>query len=180
MGKIKDITGWKFGKYTVISFAGLDTRKQATWQVLCECGTVKTIPARSLVHDRVMSCGCYLRQRIQETHRKPDGIAAQNATYASYKKSAHKRELSFTLTEKEFLELTQQVCHYCGSIPENKTVLSSGEFVYNGIDRKDNTLGYELTNCLPCCGRCNRAKGTMSYNEFMQFVANVFNYRNGI
>jgi hypothetical protein len=50
--------------------------------------------------------------------------------------------------------------------------------VFNGIDRVDNTKGYTLENCVPCCTRCNLAKHTMSLTAFKEWVAEVFTHMN--
>ena len=49
-------------------------------------------------------------------------------------------------------------------------------YSYNGIDRKDNTRGYEPDNCLPCCGLCNRMKSALSYGDFMDWIGRVINH----
>jgi uncharacterized protein YuzB (UPF0349 family) len=37
-----------------------------------------------------------------------------------------------------------------------------------GIDRWDNSIGYEEFNCLPCCGVCNRMKSARVASEFIE------------
>ena len=44
------------------------------------------------------------------------------------------------------------------------------EFIYNGIDRKNNDMGYRLDNCVSCCTLCNRRKGGMEYAEFITWI----------
>jgi len=68
------------------------------------------------------------------------------------------------LTDNEALSLIKQPCHYCGN-QEN-----------NGIDRKDNTLGYTIDNSLPCCGRCNISKNDMSYDDFIKHIHQCSKY----
>ena len=36
----------------------------------------------------------------------------------------------------------------------------------NGIDRKDNTIGYSFDNCVSCCGDCNYSKGKQDRETF--------------
>jgi hypothetical protein len=36
-----------------------------------------------------------------------------------------------------------------------------------GIDRKDSSIGYILSNCLPCCSFCNMAKRSTNYDLFV-------------
>ena len=61
--------------------------------------------------------------------------------YTIYGKNAHRRDLPFELSEQRFLDLTKSNCYYCGSTPA--TVVKRGKdiYVYNGIDRKNNTIG---------------------------------------
>lgn len=51
-----------------------------------------------------------------------------------------------------------------------------GNLTYNGIDRKNNTLGYLPDNVVPCCKTCNWAKGKKSYEEFMEYLRRVVNF----
>ena len=58
-GKLKDISGYRFGMLTVVR-RGPDDQKnhKATWQCKCNCGTFKDIRSNDLVRGRVTSCGC--------------------------------------------------------------------------------------------------------------------------
>jgi len=87
----------------------------------------------------------------------------------NYRNSAKKRELSFELTEEQFRDLTKQNCWYCGAKPTQQMIHNSVKdfYLYNGIDRIDNSKGYTLANSLPCCGRCNRMKSSLSAEDFI-------------
>lgn len=67
-----------------------------------------------------------------------------------YFKRTVRKNIPYDLSNEQFEELINNKCYYCGSIDENK---------YNGIDRKDSSLGYTFDNCLTCCGVCNLQKG---------------------
>lgn len=54
------------------------------------------------------------------------------------------------------------------------------EFVYNGIDRMDNSLGYISGNVVTCCQICNRAKGAMLLEDFMLWIKQLVTYRSGV
>ena len=41
-----------------------------------------------------------------------------------------------------------------------------GEFIRNGIDRKDNDKNYTLENSVPCCWTCNRGKMSKTMDEW--------------
>ncbi len=79
-----------------------------------------------------------------------------------YQKGAVERGYTFTLTADEFLALWSQPCDYCGD------ALLSG-----GIDRVDNTRGYEPDNVVPCCSRCNTSKLAMSREQFVGMCKKV-------
>ena len=107
--------------------------------------------------------------------RKSYGESNRNALFLSYKTKAKKRKLLFELTIEQFTKFTQKNCFYCNKIPsqikrQNETY---GEYVYNGIDRKNNNLGYTLENCVSCCKRCNIAKNNMSEWEFLQWLLEI-------
>lgn len=102
-----------------------------------------------------------------------------NAFYYNTKASTIKRGYSFDLTLNEASILSQKVCTYCGKEPDQ--VLSSfRNFIYNGIDRVDNTKGYVSENCVPCCKTCNRMKDTLSLDEFKSHIAKVVLYQKEI
>jgi 5-methylcytosine-specific restriction endonuclease McrA len=104
--------------------------------------------------------------------------AAKNSLYADYRCNAikRKRNYEFLLTKEEFLNLTSQNCFYCGSPPSSikKNTHNNGDYVYNGIDRIDNSKGYVLDNCVPCCKNCNRAKMSLTQEEFKTLITNIY------
>ena len=156
--------GKRFGKLTVIKRDGSTHSRKAIWLCLCDCGKETKVISASLNNGHTKSCGCLAKLEF--------GIASKNMIYASYEKNAIDRNLKFSLTKKEFYDLTQKNCHYCGIEPKQvkSQKFINGNYVYNGIDRKNNKLGYELLNCVSCCKKCNFAKGSMSYNEFIEYI----------
>ncbi len=45
---------------------------------------------------------------------------------------------------------------------------------YNGIDRKNSTLGYTMDNCVTCCGSCNIMKNKFTEEEFISKVISIY------
>lgn len=166
-----DLSGRKFGKLTVIKSTGKTKWHSVIWECLCDCGNTINIPSRNLLTNNTTSCGC--------NFKLPIGIAAFNRLLFSYKKSAEKRGYKFKLSDSEFYELTQQNCYYCNKEPSQIYEIpgANGNFIYNGIDRIDNELGYDLNNCVSCCKWCNRAKDTMSYDEFLNHILKIYEHR---
>ena len=58
MNEFNDLTGQKFGKLTVIGYAGMDKHHNKSWLCECECGNQKVVRQGSLVNDITKSCGC--------------------------------------------------------------------------------------------------------------------------
>ncbi len=59
--KVKDLTGQRFGKWTVIErdwSESTSSKRGARWICRCDCGTVKSVLGYSLKSGRTMSCGC--------------------------------------------------------------------------------------------------------------------------
>lgn len=77
-----------------------------------------------------------------------------NGFYSQYKNNAKRRGYVFEISKEEFQILKSKPCHYCGEQS-------------SGIDRKNNTIGYIVGNCLPCCAVCNRMKMNLEYNHFL-------------
>jgi hypothetical protein len=189
MRKIHDLTGRKFGRWTVIRQSGLKNH-QTTWLCKCECGTERVLVRSTLRSGGSKSCGCYRSEISTERIKKeqcafhlPKGEAAMNRVLHQYKVHAKKRGYEFKLTREKFRELTQKPCHYCGAAPSNVSrnknlKVDTGDFVYSGIDRKDNSIGYFIDNVVPCCKVCNRAKDTMSYEEYLLFVNRSYEHLN--
>jgi len=92
------------------------------------------------------------------------------SVYGAIEKSAKKRGYSFNVSRELFLDLSQRLCHYCGDVPASggyKNSRGKNIGTYNGLDRTDNTLGYEPDNVVPCCKVCNRMKSEMPVEDWL-------------
>jgi hypothetical protein len=181
-----DLTGQRFERLVVTKEAGTNRWGSALWECLCDCGTSKVIIATcgGLRSGQPKSCGCYTLERIRECSKgpppKPAGVAHCNRCFAHCKKGSKDRNLEFSLTKEQFIDISEQPCHYCGKEPSvSRGALNrqkqighrhNGLWARNGIDRKDNDIGYVFENCLPCCAICNHAKHTLSYQEFTDWL----------
>jgi len=103
------------------------------------------------------------------------GEAAENALFQKYRRESSVRGLAFSLSRTEFGALIHLNCRYCGSEPKHTFGRKewNGRIVYNGLDRLDNSKGYTVENCVPCCFQCNLAKGGMTVAQFKKWVADV-------
>jgi hypothetical protein len=175
---VQDYTGKQFGRLTI---QALD-KSNKVWYAncICTCGKLKRTQLKSLKFNRTKSCGCLHKEQAAERCRKgklPKGESPQNILLACYRKAAQKRQLSFSLTKEEFRELISQSCAYCGDAPKNRRYSRyshhDDSIDYNGIDRVDNNLGYDKSNCVPCCEICNKSKQTLTLDEFKNHIIKV-------
>ena len=144
-------------------------RKPGKCFYLIKCKICKEIsqkPSTTLIDKKYKSCGC--------VNKREPGFASANDIFYGYKCGAKKRKLEFNITFEEFFLLSQKECYYCGQEPKSISKISTnGEFIYNGIDRMDNTKGYVKDNIKPCCGICNQMKMDMSLEIFLKKVIQI-------
>lgn len=57
MGALKDLTGQKFGRWTVLKH--VPHKRRLRWLCKCNCGTIKEVNQQSLLSKTSVSCGCY-------------------------------------------------------------------------------------------------------------------------
>ena len=195
---IKNRAGLRYGRWTVLRFLdivpGSDARHTITrWFCRCACGVERAVNGNNLATGGSKSCGCLSRERATRIARLnfadrfarntlPTGRSAAHGLYHGYQCSATKRRLSFGLSLARFIQLTSSPCAYCGCAPHRlrrPCKRGNGGYVYNGIDRVDNVIGYEEGNVVPCCFTCNDAKKTRSEAEFLAWVERIYVFRIG-
>lgn len=171
--KVLNLDGKTFGRLTATNkikrFGNVLKRF-----VHCECGKNKWIATGDLTRGHDKSCGCLA---VASRKLKP-GMSARNSILDGYKRGATDRGLSWSISDDEFDILTQKACFYCGRKPyrSKKTRGNNGNFIYNGIDRLDNSNGYVLSNIVPCCTICNRAKNNMRLDEFLLWIKDLCDF----
>jgi 5-methylcytosine-specific restriction endonuclease McrA len=105
-----------------------------------------------------------------------------------YRHGANQRGISFNLTPEQFRALTSGDCAYCGAPPRMEAIsiwqaqhytpqfTEHAQYIYNGVDRVDNSRGYDPENCVPCCKTCNRMKHALGVEEFIEHVKAIYSY----
>ncbi len=118
------------------------------------------------------------RKDYSGSRKEAYGVSAFYVLLAIYKNGAADRELRFDLSDEEFWQLTSGDCYYCGTEPKqlSRKGSVSGAYTYNGIDRKDNSIGYTMSNCVSCCKVCNFSKRTSSDIEFTQHCCKIADF----
>lgn len=97
--------------------------------------------------------------------RNSNRKASFTVVLTRYKIGADQRNIGWYLSDEYAKELFSQPCHYCGFLDL--------EIRCNGIDRTDNSQCYVPANTVSCCSKCNFAKGTLGYHEFIDLCVAV-------
>jgi hypothetical protein len=182
MRALRDLRpGERFGSLTVQGRIANTTN--ITYSCLCDCGyTTNVLKTDLLRTDGRQITACKMCRGRKSHNRAVDRTGfngAVNKLYYIYKRSAEERGRLFDLTLQEFYYLSQRNCVYCGRAPSQE--INNGDttyttLLYNGIDRVDNTQGYNMSNCVTCCRKCNFAKRDMSYEDFMSWIMDITLY----
>lgn len=176
MSKRKEMTGLRFGRLLVTEYAGNHLRggrPRACWKVQCDCGNTKVIDGNALRTGNSKSCGC---TQVEYRHGANNAWYTGGKLKAEYTRQKHvaetDRELSFTLTLDEVERLFSYPCFYCAAEP----VEDNRGLVRNGIDRMDNSVGYEVDNVVACCTDCNLMKKDMTVEEFINHLKKILTH----
>lgn len=174
-------TGLKIGCLTVLSRTEINGH--VAWLCACECGNEKPIKNRELAYGKAITCGC-----------KINTFPNKNPKLSSAMKIFNDKYKDGDLTFEQFIELSQQNCFYCGVAPsnitnrldskcrndrrkrENQFAGEKGTFIYNGLDRVDPNKCHDLSNVVPCCKDCNRAKLAMTIDDFESWVKRIYEF----
>jgi len=165
--------GNRYGRLKVLRRCGSSEKGQATWICKCDCGNDFIASGTYLRAGYSKSCGC-----LQIEARR---VAAFNKLMQQFKWSASDRNLEFSLSRDFVRKITKQKCFYCGIEPRQCCSLPSVSevYIYNGIDRVDNAIGYIEDNVVPCCSQCNIAKRDHSVENFLSWSERVYNHSIG-
>lgn len=176
----EDLSNQKFNLLTVLKKIK-SINKRGAYLCLCDCGKLKKVQTYRLKHktNPQKSCGC-----LTSSHTDPEKprLSSAKTVYRSTYKDGN---LSF----EDFITLSQKPCYYCGSPPSNSAnsfrnrsdnssqfSIINGDFIYNGLDRKNNSRPHDRDNVVPSCSTCNWSKGRMSSKEFKIWIKKVYNH----
>lgn len=118
--KIKDISGERFGRFTVLERADNKYGKTA-WLCICDCGNEKVVSKTNLVTGGTISCGCYAKERSKGTLKE---IHARTSERYNEIGNRYNRLLVIEEVEPDKNGFRRFLCHCdCG----NKHVVSGAK-----------------------------------------------------
>lgn len=172
---VKKMIGQKFGRLTIISHHS----REKGYNCLCDCGNTTVAKIYELKSGRWASCGCLMREKLSKRAYKGLNVSAKHNIFKQYQSAAKRRGYCFNLPKDYFLKLIESPCHYCGAensmSTETKLKLQENDiYYYNGVDRVDNTIGYTVENCVPCCKICNNSKNTLSLKDWKAWIYKIY------
>ena len=78
MSNLIDLTGKRFGHWTVLERDYNTHRKNIYWMCKCDCGTIRSVPGTSLRSCRSVSCGCEkVKQTVLRSKQATEDLTSQ-------------------------------------------------------------------------------------------------------
>lgn len=152
MGTLIDLTGLRFGRLTVIEYAGANAHRKKAWVCRCDCGNVLTVAGASLKNGNTKSCGCYKRDKLTDRNTTHGGTI--DRLYGIWSCMKHRCN---TPTYKKYKDYGGRGIRVCEEWENSYEAFKSWAMA-NGydetapfgectIDRIDVNGNYEPTNC---------------------------------
>ena len=144
MGKKEDLTGQRFGRWTVVEEA-FSKYNKAHWKVICDCGNEGFVATSTLRSGQSKSCGC-----IREEYYKNCGKHHMSKT-KPYNAWAHMIERCRNQNARDYkyyggrgITVCEKWNDFIGFWEDMKDGYQDGL----RIERVDNEKGYCLENCI--------------------------------
>lgn len=139
---LKDISGHRFGRLTVLFQSGNRPSGGALWRCVCECGSESVFLGGGLRRGKYVSCGCFRNER-RTTH-------GQSRT-ALYKVWTGMKQRCSNPLAKHYESYGGRAISFCESwaefVPFFDWASASGYKQGLTIDRIDVNIGYCSENC---------------------------------
>lgn len=142
--KVKNLTGQIFGKWTVLSYAGVTSRHISRWLCLCNCkkATERIVSSDLLTRGRSKSCGCENKGRFSHGY-------TYHPLYIKYKSI---KDRCYNKNNEHYKDYGGRGIFMCKSWKENPRLfiewaLANGYKKELEIERKNNNRGYAPWNC---------------------------------
>jgi hypothetical protein len=145
MGKLKDITGQRFGKLVVQSLAPY--RRQSRWLCKCDCGATPTVNGRDLRRGHTLSCGCWRRENknLPSTRKHGEYRSREYAAWRSMKRRCYAPNFN---RWKDYGGRGIAVCdRWLESFDNFLADMGRRPSLHHSIDRINNDGDYEPGNC---------------------------------
>jgi len=148
-------------------------QRKANPDICLGCGIKMETNTEGFRKETVKRCKeCYEKLKQTEENRKREERDYNKERklnlerhYNEYMNGAGKRNILFNLNIEQFEKLVNSHCSYCDIYDEEKVI---------GIDRVDSFKAYTINNVVPCCFACNMMKGSLSKEEFLSKIRDIY------
>lgn len=145
---LKDLTGERFGRLTVIRRTGKDERG-VLWECLCDCGNTKIVVGKNLRSGRTQSCGCLLNETRKLPKVKTHGLT-RTRIYREYGSMISRCRPTYHMHSR-YYDRGITVCNeWTGEGAFERFYSWAMQNGYSDdltLDRIDNDKGYSPNNC---------------------------------
>lgn len=146
MSKTKDEVGNRYVMLLVIRRHGSTNDGKATWECVCDCGSIKTVLGKSLRSGITTSCGCYNKELVSKLKRKY--IIQNTRLYRIWNDMVDRCENENNQAFKHYGGRGISVCEeWHDTNTFFKWAMSYGYSDTLTIERINNNGNYEPTNC---------------------------------
>lgn len=150
MSKRIDLTGQKFERLKVISYAGTDKRGKALWKCECKCGQTVVVSATNLKKGTSKSCGC-LRSELSSQRILDKNLKHGDSRKRLYKIWCGIKRRTQNMKDCNYYKYGERGIEICLEWEDynnfREWALKNGYKDNLTIDRKDNKKGYTPDNC---------------------------------
>jgi hypothetical protein len=148
MSRIKDLTGQKFNKLTVIGDSGIrSSNRSIKWKCVCDCGNIVQVESATLSGLKQQSCGCVMKgvaKHVLHGHTK------QNKATGTYNSWANMKQRCTNPSNSKYKNYGLRGITVCKEWIDSfeNFVLDMGEKPFGmTLERKDVNKGYLKENC---------------------------------
>lgn len=146
MGKIKDLTGQKFGRLTVLKYSHAGKNHRSYWNCICDCGKTVVANGKTLLNGDKRSCGCLRIEHIKQL-RKPTHGMRNSAIYKIWagmiNRCENRKDPSFYLYGGRGIAVCAEWRHDVLRFSKDMGERPKGY----SLDRIDNSGSYSKENC---------------------------------
>jgi len=177
-----DLSGQRFGKFTVIERVENNSLGNRQWRCRCDCGNEKILATARLKYEQPhLSCGCSKHRTGQDCHQWKGHGEIGAACWGSIKSNAFKRKsrvIPFEISIEQAWDLFLKQERKCAISGEILTFGSRQRTARTAsLDRIDSSKGYTMDNVQWVHKDVNTMKWDNSLADFLLWVEKIHTFQ---